>query len=253
MAPYLRIGLVACYSTLLWPQLVIIGRMIPQLLSTFALVIIFLFTFAWFGCLLFPLKGAGADGNNEGEVYFHGVAGALWSLLILLTTANFPDVMMPAYTQHRAAFLFFLIFIVIGLYFLMPMTLGVVFSVLTKAKERHATASQAAQDENMRDAFRVLDESNDEPHGQLAMQQMLRLFAQLNKYQDIQWIDVSMQMAIFDRLDAAHNAMIDEEEFLQLCSVLRNKFDRITESRETIFQKHCPNTASAVEHVILHR
>jgi len=244
---------VACYSQSLWPQLVIIGRMIPQLLSTFALVIIFLCTFAWFGCLLFPLQGAGADGNEEGEEYFKGVLGALWSLLILLTTANFPDVMMPAYSQHRAAVVFFLIFIVIGLYFLMPMTLGVVFSELTKAKESHAEERKAAQDENLKDAFRILDDSNEEAHGYLTQQQILRLFAELNKYQDIQWIDVSVQMAVFDKLDAAHNAMIDEAEFLQLCIVLRNKFDRISESRETFFQKRCPNTASTVENVVLHR
>jgi len=250
-APYLRIGLVACYSSSLWPQLRIIGRMIPQLLSTFALIVIFLCTFAWFGCLLFPLKGAGADGDNEGEVYFHGVAGALWSLLILLTTANFPDVMMPAYTQHRAAFLFFLAFIIIGIYFLMPMTLGVVFSELTKEKERHAKNTQEIQTWNLKQAFQMLDDTNHEAPCYLTMQQVLRLFAELNKYQDIVWIDVDMQMALFDRLDSAHNMTVDEQEFLQLCDVLRQKFDKI--SRETMFQKHCPKAASWVEFIVLHR
>merc|ERR1719195_501827 len=104
------------------------------------------------------------------------------------------------------------------------MTLGVVFTELTKAKERHAAAAQAAQDDNLKDAFRILNDVNAEADGYLTLQQMLHLFAELNKYHDIQWIDATMQMAIFDRLDAAHNEVINEEEFLQLCSILRKKF-----------------------------
>tara|TARA_B110001452_G_scaffold126488_1_gene105046 strand:- start:504 stop:1109 length:606 start_codon:yes stop_codon:yes gene_type:complete len=35
------------------------------------------------------------------------LSGSMWSLLILMTTANYPDVMMPAYADQRAAVFYF--------------------------------------------------------------------------------------------------------------------------------------------------
>ena len=39
---------------------------------------------------------------------FSSVPAAMWQLLILVTTANFPDLMMPGYDRHRASSLFFI-------------------------------------------------------------------------------------------------------------------------------------------------
>lgn len=50
--------------------------------------------FAWIGIILFK-------GTQE-EQYFPSLTEASWNLLILLTTANFPDIMLPAYHTHRA-------------------------------------------------------------------------------------------------------------------------------------------------------
>ncbi|RHY28886.1 hypothetical protein DYB32_005627 [Aphanomyces invadans] len=51
-----------------------------------------------------------------------------WQLLVLLTTANFPDIMMPAYTKNRAYGLFFIVFVAFGLFFLMNLILAQVFN-----------------------------------------------------------------------------------------------------------------------------
>ena len=48
---------------------------------------------------------------------------ALWSLVVLLTTANFPDVMMPAYTASRLAVVYFATFEIVGNWFLLNMVL----------------------------------------------------------------------------------------------------------------------------------
>ena len=52
---------------------------------------------------------------------------ALWSLLVLLTTANYPDVMMPAYAASRAAVAFFATFEIVGNWFLLNVVLAVVY------------------------------------------------------------------------------------------------------------------------------
>jgi two pore calcium channel protein len=48
-------------------------------------------------------------------------------MLTLLTTANFPDVMLPAYYESRINCLFFIGYLVFGLYFLQNILLAVVF------------------------------------------------------------------------------------------------------------------------------
>lgn len=44
---------------------------------------------------------------------------ACWNLLVMLTTANFPDVMIPAFTQHRGAGLLFFPVVTFGVFVLM--------------------------------------------------------------------------------------------------------------------------------------
>jgi len=63
----------------------------------------------------------------EGILFFPDFNEALYNMLILMTTANFPDVMLPAYYHDRFSCLFFIIFLVFGLYFLLNMLLAVVF------------------------------------------------------------------------------------------------------------------------------
>uniref|UniRef100_H3HDM2 Uncharacterized protein n=1 Tax=Phytophthora ramorum TaxID=164328 RepID=H3HDM2_PHYRM len=50
----------------------------------------------------------------EAGTYFKSFEDASLSLIILLTTANFPDVMMPIYSQARVYSLFFISFLMIG-------------------------------------------------------------------------------------------------------------------------------------------
>ena len=73
-------------------------------------------------------------------------------LLILMTTANFPDVMMPVYKCSRWNAAFFVVFLMTGTYFLLSVVLAVAYSVFTaqaktkvvKMTERRLAATDAA-------------------------------------------------------------------------------------------------------------
>ena len=67
----------------------------PAFSATALLVVLYIGFAAYLATLVFPA------GTAEGDAVMSGYAEAAWQLLILLTTANFPDVMMPAYTQVR--------------------------------------------------------------------------------------------------------------------------------------------------------
>lgn len=52
-------------------------------------------------------------------------------MFIAITTSNYPDVMMPAYHQTRAAPLFFITYMILGLYLLTNLVLAVVYNNFT--------------------------------------------------------------------------------------------------------------------------
>jgi hypothetical protein len=66
---------------------------------------------------------------------FPTVEAAYYNMVILLTTANFPDVMLPAYNAYRFNASFFIVFLVFGLYFLLNVLLAVVFDNYKKKLE----------------------------------------------------------------------------------------------------------------------
>ena len=124
-APYLRAGLLLSYSVAVRQQLFLMQRAIPAFSATALLVILYIGFAAYVATLVFPA------GTEEGDAIMTGYTEAAWQLLILLTTANFPDVMMPAYTQCRAAALFFAGFVMFGVFFLMNYLLAVVYGSYT--------------------------------------------------------------------------------------------------------------------------
>ena len=64
-------------------------------------------------------------------------------MLTLLTTANFPDVMLPKYHKNYFSMLFFITYLLVGLYFLTNLLLASVFS---KFKDRYQTRIAANQE-----------------------------------------------------------------------------------------------------------
>ena len=82
------------------------------------------FFIAWFagmGIYLFRY-------SLEGYSMFDTFSNANFNLIILVTTANFPDVMLPAYERNYWSMLYFIIFICIGIYFMMNFLLANVFN-----------------------------------------------------------------------------------------------------------------------------
>ena len=92
------------------------------------LVAIFLFigSYALVGLYLFRY-------TFEGYQNFGSFDEAFYNMLILMTTANFPDVMLPAYDKNYWYMLYFISYLIIGLYFMLSFLLANVF---IKFKER---------------------------------------------------------------------------------------------------------------------
>ncbi|XP_042176568.1 two pore calcium channel protein 1 isoform X2 [Oncorhynchus tshawytscha] len=96
-----------------------IFQSLPPFIDILLLLLFFMVIFAILGfCLFSP---------NTSDPYFNTLENSIVSLFVLLTTANFPDVMMPAYSRNRWSCVFFIIYLSIELYFIMNLLLAVVF------------------------------------------------------------------------------------------------------------------------------
>ncbi|XP_067946831.1 two pore channel protein 2-like isoform X2 [Watersipora subatra] len=143
-------------------------RTLPEIASVLLLLLIHLYFFTMFGMLLFPTPhlpnypGNTLSSNNSPanqtleDQYFRNFNTSFISLLVLLTTANNPDVMMPAYTQHRMSALFFIVFLAIGLYCLMNMLTAVVYNQFKGYFKGSMTSSLFRRHLGIRAAFEML-------------------------------------------------------------------------------------------------
>lgn len=85
------------------------------------MIIVYIVFFGWMGNRLFR-------GTIEGAAECSGIGSCSWHLLVLMTTANFPDVMLPAYGLNQGYVLFFFIYMIFGLFFLMNLVLAIFYT-----------------------------------------------------------------------------------------------------------------------------
>jgi hypothetical protein len=95
-------------------------RTVPAYADVALMIVLLIMIMGMCGALMFLNTAEGAESFSSLRVSFV-------SLLILLTTANFPDVMMPAYNVSRAYIIFFASFVVVGIYFLLNFVLAIIY------------------------------------------------------------------------------------------------------------------------------
>ncbi|KAG9487107.1 hypothetical protein GDO78_007142 [Eleutherodactylus coqui] len=105
-----------------------IFQSLPPFIDILLLLLFFMVIFAILGFYLFS--------PNPADPYFSTLENSLVSLFVLLTTANFPDVMMPAYSRNRWSCIFFIVYLSIELYFIMNLLLAVVFDTFNDIEKK---------------------------------------------------------------------------------------------------------------------
>ncbi|XP_068095980.1 two pore channel protein 1 [Hyperolius riggenbachi] len=105
-----------------------IFQSLPPFIDILLLLLFFMVIFAILGFYLFS--------SNPSDPFFSTLENSLVSLFVLLTTANFPDVMMPAYSRNRWSCIFFIVYLSIELYFIMNLLLAVVFDTFNDIEKK---------------------------------------------------------------------------------------------------------------------
>ena len=92
--PFLRMLILSTFLRRFQLELWTFVNMIPDLLAPLSMLAIVVVFYAWFGVVIFY-------DTEQGSETFPNLPEAIWTLWICVTTANYPDVMMPSYNQHR--------------------------------------------------------------------------------------------------------------------------------------------------------
>ncbi|XP_072785599.1 two pore channel protein 2 isoform X1 [Taeniopygia guttata] len=149
-------------SSMMKKTLKSINSTLPEMMSVFLLLAVHLALFTMFAMLLF-VRTKDNQQDKEWVVYFRNLPDSLTSLLVLLTTANNPDVMMPAYSKNRAYSIFFILFTVLGNLFLMNLLTAIIYNQFRGYLLKSVQSSLLRRRLGIRAAFEVLSSLKETP------------------------------------------------------------------------------------------
>ncbi|XP_037545832.1 two pore segment channel 3 [Nematolebias whitei] len=144
-----------------------IRNALPQIFYVFLL---FMFSLLVFSLMALKLLGKRNLRTIEGLPYFTNYLEIVFDLYVLVTTANSPDIMMPAYNSSTIFIIFFIVYILINTYIFMSVFLAVVYNNYKKYLKEEVRQLVRAKRHKMARAFAVLQEQK-EGGGQSVMTQ----------------------------------------------------------------------------------
>ncbi|XP_037078329.1 two pore calcium channel protein 1-like [Pollicipes pollicipes] len=130
-----------------------VSRTLPDVVGTMVLFVLNLLLFALMAYKLFGHRNLS---YANGSPYFATYEESVFDLYVLVTTANSPDVMMPALNAFPPMFLFFVVFLLISLYLFMNVILAVIYNSYRKHLKRDVQTAVAARRQLMARAFALL-------------------------------------------------------------------------------------------------
>lgn len=110
-------------------------RVVTVVYDMLWLIALLVLTYAMLGTLCF-----GFSDSAELDPQFGSVERAVQTMFILLTTSNFPDVMLPVYKDHKGAWVFFASFLILGVVLFMNLLLATFVRQFREQKVRLAVS-----------------------------------------------------------------------------------------------------------------
>ncbi|XP_065595546.1 uncharacterized protein LOC136050543 [Cyrtonyx montezumae] len=132
-----------------------IRNTLPEITYVFLL---FMFSLLMFSLMALKLFSERNLQTAEGLPYFRDYLEIVFDLYVLVTTANSPDVMMPAFDFSSWYALFFIAFVIINTYIFMSLFLAVVYNNYKKHLKNEIRTLAYMKRRKMIEAFNLLKE-----------------------------------------------------------------------------------------------
>uniref|UniRef100_A0A8C2W706 Two pore segment channel 3 n=1 Tax=Cyclopterus lumpus TaxID=8103 RepID=A0A8C2W706_CYCLU len=210
-----------------------IRNALPQIFYVFLL---FMFSLLIFSLMALKLLGKRCGLKTiDGAPYFTNYLEIVFDLYVLVTTANSPDVMMPAYNASFVFAIFFILYILINTYIFMSVFLAVVYNNYKKYLKEEVRQLVRAKRHKMVRAFAVLQEQRAEGGEPVVSQANWNQIVKLvqpdisNAHRELLW-SVS---------DDNNQGFIGKVAFVQLADLLNIEVITL-KSRPHPLQRACP-------------
>ncbi|KAG5597128.1 hypothetical protein H5410_038360 [Solanum commersonii] len=228
IASYLRVVFFILNIRELRDSFFILAGMFRTYLNVVALTALFLLFSSWLAYVFF-------EDTQQGKTMFTSYGTTLYQMFVLFTTSNNPDVWIPAYKESRWYCLFFVLYVLLGVYFVTNLVLAVVYDSFKSELVKQVAEKDRRKLRTLKKAFSLIDDSNT---GVLDKKQCILLFEELNKYRTLPKISGDDFESIFNELDDTGDFKINLEEFADLCTAIGLRFQK--EDSLPIFET-CPN------------
>nr|ATG70803.1 ATCCH1 fatty acid oxygenation upregulated 2 [Juniperus scopulorum] len=216
IAPYIRVLFLLANIRELRDCVWSLTGMVAVYLDVLALMVLFLLFSSWLAYIMF-------EDTKQGKLIFTSYGETLCQMFVLFTTSNNPDVWIPAYKSSRISCLFFMLYILFGVYFVTNLILAVVYDSFKKQLAKQVAEMDKMRNRTLETAFTLLDENK---CGFLDKDQCAELFQALNMYRTLPKISKEDFDCIFYELDDSHDFKINKEEFADLCDAISLRFEK---------------------------
>ncbi|KAM7272062.1 hypothetical protein ACFE04_031276 [Oxalis oulophora] len=216
IAPYIRVVFFILHIRELRETMVILAGMLRTFLNILALGLLFLLLSSWLAYVMF-------EDTVQGKEVFTSYGTTLYQMFVLFTTSNNPDVWIPAYKDSRWYSLFFILYVLLGVYFVTNLILAVVYDSFKGQLAKQVSERDRMTRKTLDKAFSLIDKSD---VGYLDKKQCIHLFEELNNYRTLPNISQEEFELIFDELDDSHDFKINKEEFADLCNAIALRFPK---------------------------
>ncbi|KAB5530091.1 hypothetical protein DKX38_020172 [Salix brachista] len=236
-------------------SIIILGGMLKTYVNILALGLLFLLFSSWLAYVMF-------EDTQQGKIVFTSYGTTLYQMFILFTTSNNPDVWIPAYKNTRYSndglgkeqvkvelinekwrkracdngldcimdmwvsrwySLFFILYVLIGVYFVTNLVLAVVYDSFKDQLVKQVSEMDRSRKRILMKAFNLIDKND---AGYLNKEQCICLFEALNNYRTLPNISKEEFELIFDELDDSRDFKINLDEFEDLCNAIALRFQK---------------------------
>ena len=200
-------------------------KMLRSLAEILALILFIMCIYALVSYLLFL-------DTREGHLYMSSYWHSFLSFYILMTTANFPDVMMPAYEENHWTCIIFISYLVFVTYFLLNMVLALIFNTYSRLMRRKLNKIILFERKRVYFAFALLDPSESGAIPFLTWRRFMKVI-QPN-------FSLAKTAFLFRLVNTSGSGSISVNEFLSITTILRM---HIYKSRKAphILKRACPS------------
>ncbi|XP_019159383.1 PREDICTED: two pore calcium channel protein 1A-like [Ipomoea nil] len=216
VAPYLRVAFFILNIRELRDSIYILAGMSLTYLNVMVLSLLFLLFSSWLGYVIF-------EDTLQGKTVFTSYGKTLYQMFVLFTTSNNPDVWIAAYKESRWYCLFFVLYVLLGVYFVTNLILAVVYDSFKCELVKQVAHKDSVRLRILKKAFSLIDQDNS---GFLNKKQCIRLFEELNNYRTLPRISREDFELIFDELDDTRDFKVDLGEFSDLTKAIALKFQK---------------------------